>query len=71
MNRERTPERWKAKFSLQDEICRLWATTMAGRGARADWPAYRRARAALWRKHGFDYRHCNPPRSRFARRRTR
>jgi hypothetical protein len=64
------PGAWAQSFELSRAINRLWATTMVGARAAADWRAYRRARAALWRSHGFDWRSVNRMPRVFGRRRA-
>jgi hypothetical protein len=46
---------------LTKDINELWMRTMAGKGKRADWPTYRRARAALWRSWGLTWRAVRSP----------
>lgn len=38
---------------ISDDILALWDSTMVGRGADADWLAYRTARATIIRKYGY------------------
>lgn len=65
-----TPERYAAYWRAVREINDLWRRTMIGRGSKANWRAYRQARAAIWRRHGLTWQQFNDRRGRVGRRRV-